>query len=547
MLQKIKLSCKTIAVASAFLLVGCGGGGSSSGVNLPSKPDSSKMAKIDDDNANQSSFLVYRAINLLFNNKLLKMDDTEFSYNSNKNTKKINRSDRIVKQSCDSGTIKANINESDKTAIIYYNNCLNGGAIYNGKAKYYYYNEDEHELDFENTTVKIDEVNIDIKKANIYYIGDEPYEMTKVYMSMDVQGKKIEYFNFNYYLNGNEDGIKFNGYVKPYCLDGYLYTETKGRIKNVDQFYKLDPIGSFIVKSNKEVKVDLDGDLIYLTLPNKIEEVYRTNEVSKALDSPSCSVDIKQTVPTRPKRADFAKLNSSADKDTKIASAAFKASNLDINEKMPYIENIYNDIDSGLSCVSGSVNEQDNGNKIEAEYKNCEIANNIVYDGNISFKLDGADVSKMTLNNLKIKSNGKISIINKATILKKLDDGYSNEIMFFVNNLYAKIDGNEYLNFNLKHLVDDSKNMTLNGYIKPSCIGKYLYIKDSSITYDTDDNLSEMSLAIADKPKQDLKDDDIDSIVLYISLDTTDNSVSIGFPLGSETNMSLGEFLNKCK
>jgi len=551
MIKMVKNSYKIVALCSIFFLVGCGGGGSASS-SLPSKPDSSQMAKIDNDNAKESSLFVYSSINALTDAELFNPNAISLNSDLDNNARKSGRSLKVYKESCDSGNIKIDTNEADKTATFTYNNCLIDGTTTNGKIKVYFYDADLYEADFENFTIINSQVKVDIKKANAFYIGDELQEMKKTYMSIAINDKKLEYFNFNF--NTEDEGINFNGYVKPYCLDGFLYVKSNGTIKNkADDSYsneKIDAIGSFIVKANKEVKVDLDGDLIFITLPNKQEEVYKNKDIINALKSNTCSVSIKQIIPDRPKRTDFAKLGSTNDKNTiKIASGVFNSTNIDINETLPYLETIFDDINNGLDCISGNVDAKEKESKIYATYSNCKVNNNTIYDGNISYNMSGDDVEEMVLSNLKITHNSKANIVKRATITKKEDEDGIYGAMFYFNNLYATIDENEYLNFNLRHQVGNSKNVYTKGYVKPKCLGKYLFIDSGSIEYNMDANLENFSLNLVDKPEIDLKDDDenFDMLSVDFGIDTDEDSVEISF-LGDEPNsVPLNEFINKCR
>ena len=557
MLQKIKLSCKTIAVASVFILVGCGGGGGSTR-SLPSKPDVSQMAKIDNDNANQAVLSAYQSIE--------QPEDVDFSQmgreiSSNrifsKKFKLLGRSNKSYNASneCDSG--KATVETKDKySATVKFNNCVIDDFVLNGEATY---SEDEYGTkEIEYNDFRANNNNSSIYIEHMLYISDGTTNgetIKDAYATYNVDGNVLKYFNYNSQKDGGT--FKFNGYIKPICLNGYVYIESKDKLVNT-QYYGEDndkPTieGAFIVKSdNKIIRVDADKDLIYVTLPNKNVDVYNYNDILKALKSTSCNISIKPTLPYRPKSNDFITLTDNNSVNTKIASAMYKASNLNIQSDFPQLEEILNDIDNGLSCVTGDMTEQNNGSKIDATYSNCEINTGVFYDGNISFEVENGSISKMFLNNLKINRNNNITNIKYAKVYETFKDDSDGGVdrYFNIENMYAKIHHNEYLDFNFTHVSNSTENNEKNnqifsGYIKTPCLGKYANINSSLMVYDLNNTIVLGDFTISDSYIDNSNEVDDD---LFVSIDSNENSVEITLEtVPDPLTITVDEFLNKCK
>ena len=555
MLQKVKKSYKFILLASVLLLVGCGGGGSSKHI-LASKPDTSKMAKIDNDNASQSVLSTYQSI--------VEPEDLDFAQmgkkiSSNrifsKSLKLISRSDKSYNASnqCDSG--KATVEAQDKySATIDFNNCTIDNFVLNGEA---IYSEDEYGTKkIEYSDFRANNNSSSIYIEHMIYLVDETTNgktIKDAYATYEVGGKVLKYFNYNSQRDGGT--FKFNGYIKPICLSGYVYIESKDKLVNIDNENSNKPEieGSFIIKTtNKTVKVDADKDLIYITLPNEKVEVYNYDDILNAIKFDGCSVSIKPTLPYRPKSNDFIKLTDDTNTNTKIASAVYKASNLNSNKNFPKLEDILNNVDNGLSCISGDINEQDNGNKINAIYKNCEISSGVFYDGNISFELQDGIVSQMFLNNLTIKQNSNATVVKYAKVYETFeDDSYGGvDTNFKIENMYASINKNEYLDFNFTNTTNTTEGNEKNdkifsGYIKTSCLNKYANMNSSLMSYDANDTLLSGNFSISDNYIDNSNEVDDD---LSVRIDSSENSVEITLEVDPQPfAITIDEFLNKCK
>ena len=537
MLKYLKIMFLAVAM---FVLVACGGGGNSEGntINLPSKPEASQMAKLDDTNASNIAFLVLRLITDDTGLDILNPGFLSSSNLEDSNAKKINRFSRLYHNECDRGSLDINVNESKKSAVFTFNNCIDNGTAYNGKITAYYYSESEFDAYYENVTIKNSLISVEIPKAKIYFMDNEPHEMENTYMYVKLKnGNEFKYFNFNAKEYGDE--YSFSGYVKPTCLDAYVFAKSEGKININDNSAK----GEFSVSSlGKEIKVDLDNDLIFVNLPNKKEEAFAIEDILKAIKKPGCDIEVKATIPYRPKSSDFVSFGDEK-KNTKIASAAFN-STINIKSKFSLIADIYNDLDMGLSCTSGTVQEIDNGNKIKAIYKNCKIDANTTYTGEINFTLEDGAVAKMELKNLQIKYNNKSAFIKYATVAK-VEDDYSN-VSFKISNIYATIDGSEYLNFSFEHGVDFDNNIDFTGYVKPKCLGKFINLVNSTYYYDYEsNNLDDITLYIYAEPYYKNSEEDLAEWI-SVNLGVEKKNIIIDSP-GSYVELSVQDFINKCK
>lgn len=555
MFKTIKKTYKTLLVASSFALVGCGGGGSGSslpsGANLPTKPDSSKMAKLDNDNATQSALYAYRAISILSDTNLFNSDALSLNKSTGKSEKGISRTYKVYKDSCERGSVETDLNEEDQIATTTYNNCLNEGNTYNGKVTIKYYEDIDYEVYYQNLTIKNSTSKIQIDYAKQIYNEFEGIDdIINAYITINTEGKELKFFNFSSYNHYGE--VKFNGYVKSLCSTGYLYVNTIDKIKKIgidseNTFSNKDDItvGSFVVKSNKEVNVELDGGLIYLTLPNKIEETYSSKDIAKALTTQACSISIKQVIPNRPKRSEFEKLDNNSEKNLKILSSMFNIVSTNIEEKFAFLDNAYDDISKGAECISGGVSKIDSNNQTKLQYANCKVNNGAIYNGNASYKLNNNGETIVSLDKLKINN----ITVNSATIKKSQSD--FNEELIYINNLHTNINGNEYINFNVsynKEYSQDlrSKSIEYSGYIKPKCLGKYFNVYNAEVYYDENANLDKFRMSIADKPSEELGEE-VEMQTLYTSWYSFDDEVEYYYAVGESQYATLSEFLNECK
>ena len=281
------MSIKKIAISfligGLFAINGCGGGGS--GSSLPDKPAASEMQKINDSNADKSikgsleSFKSTSSLNdnampganLRLKNKLAKVARLSVY----KSLREVDLSSK-----CDSGSIKAN-EISDTEATVTYNKCSINGTLYNGKVSYKIALDENNQLKelkatFDNFNAHNSIGNYDIKYAILYANNDsDETSISKMYATFTENDGTEKYLNFN--ISEKNGSVKFKGYIKPKCLDGYVYVESLPDIQ--------DGSGKFKIESNGQtITIEFDNETVTITKPSGAVETMSTDEFEAKLD-----------------------------------------------------------------------------------------------------------------------------------------------------------------------------------------------------------------------------------------------------------------------
>lgn len=270
----------------SFVIIGCGGGGSSS---LPANPSSSEMAKITKDNSKKVS---YSSLNNTINSNAINFIDNYSYENSNyKNFRVIsNKIDKLNRSTGDCVTGSSNVQGSEKNGKVQYNNCLlSSGAIVNGSASIVS-NEAMKDVSFNNFKIEYENSYIHIKSGHMITIGGELPKTEHLYMDIKVDNKNLSYFNFNYneQYNGEDNNLIINGYVKTPCTGGYVKIETKPQISN----YKYNPNGELDISSNgKTVKINFKGSEVNFTDIDKNVTTYNLDDFKNIIEN-NCSATL---------------------------------------------------------------------------------------------------------------------------------------------------------------------------------------------------------------------------------------------------------------
>ena len=269
----------------SLVLIGCGGGGSSS---LPTRPSASQMAKITKYNSKK---ITNSSLNSALDaNKINSLDNYLYENSSSKNFRLISGNmHRLYKSTgeCIEGDSNEEGNENE-AKVIYRNCLLSDGTILNGRA-YATKNDALIDVSFNNFTIKKDNVFIDIKSGHFITIGGDFPKTEHLYMDIKVGNKYLSYFNFNYneQYNGLDNNLIINGYVKTWCTGGYVKVETKPQISN----YKHNPNGELDISSNgKKVTINFKGDNVDFTDIDGNTTTYKLNDFKNMIEN-NCSAN----------------------------------------------------------------------------------------------------------------------------------------------------------------------------------------------------------------------------------------------------------------
>jgi len=248
----INKKVRVIALSAITLvLIGCGGGGSSS---LPTTPSASQMAKITKENSKK---IIYSSLNTVTNvdniNPDLIFRRVAVERNLRVTATNLIRDFRYQKEDCNGGGYIDGDIQGENKGTITAHNCYQNGVYMNGTVTVDE-NENYRYLSFKDFTIKKDDINIKAKSGNIK-IYNEKLEANKLYIDLKYRSKEFSYFNYNEYLTNNS--IKINGYIKTPCSGGYVKIETKPEIK-----YDKDNItGKVDISSNsKTIHINFKGD-----------------------------------------------------------------------------------------------------------------------------------------------------------------------------------------------------------------------------------------------------------------------------------------------
>ena len=280
--MNIKKVATSLLVGSLFVINGCGGGS----VSLPDKPTASEMQKLNDSNADKTikgsleSFKSSSSFNdnaipgasLKIKNRLSKVARLS-TYKSLRETD--------ISSKCDSGSAKAN-EISTTEATVTYNKCSINGTVYNGKISYKVSLDGNNQL--KELTATIDNFNAhnstgnyDIKHAILYANRDSgEISISKMYATFTENDGTEKYLNFN--ISEKDASVKFKGYIKPKCLDGYVYVESLPDIQ--------DGSGKFKIESNgNSITIEYDNETVTITKPSGEAETMSRDEFDSQLEA----------------------------------------------------------------------------------------------------------------------------------------------------------------------------------------------------------------------------------------------------------------------
>ncbi len=497
---------KLIILLTTAVLVGCGGGGGApSGsdtpdnppsTQLPEKPQSSKMAKLNSGNKNTAALSAYRAIiappDLNMENQLLQKRVKRLKKMAkliDKSYKKYDRSSQM----CSSG--KAYVyTKTETSGTVVFKNCQMDEYLVNGTV---YVDEEDTQTfqEYKNFTVTSEDEEAEIKHLNFtYYDYNDDYKMEDYYATYRIYDKTLEYLNFNLQKTSGPGKVSllFNGYIKPVCLDGFVYIKSNGKVTDTEDEYdenKTVTQGAFFVSSRGDkINVEIDKDLVYVKFNSENEETYLKSEIEKTLGQDSCIINIKPTLPYRPKSSEIIKFNSLNVKNVAIASVS--VIDIDFYNDFPLFDKLFSLDENSTSCISGSASSEDRGSSVILSYANCQRAQNIFYSGKLTYHLNGGEISKITTTNLKIKNLGTTTDIKNLEISKYIDDTDTDiKLKRFYGSITKNGAKNEYLDYNYTKTVESKisyqkGDIYFEGYAKPSCLGRYIYLDSSSASYD---------------------------------------------------------------
>ena len=155
-------------------------------------------------------------------------------------------------------------------------------------------------------------------------------------------------------------------------------------------------------------------------------------------------------------------------------------------------EAVDNDV---VNCDSGDGNIVKDGNKYKITLNNCK-ADGKIYNGKIDVVVDSNDDQNQTYNNFEIKKEGEYDVkITKGSFLYDAD-----EVEFKGDNLeiYIKINDKESYYLDYKFVYNkNEKNFNISGYVKSTCLGKW--IKIDKYILDTDDKTIEANYSSLNK------------------------------------------------
>lgn len=283
--MSIKKLAISLLVGGLFVISGCGGGGNGS---LPDKPNASQMQKLNDSNADKS---VKGSLESLKSSSSVSNDNIPGASLRIKNKLSkvarlsVDKTLRTQEESCDSGTAKLNTS-SNTEGTLTYNQCSLNGTVYNGTVAIKvvldsYGDAKELTATFNNLTMHNASADYNIEHAKLYINRDtKEISLSKMYTTFKENGSTEEYINFNISKKGDESNavLTFKGYIKPKCLNGFVYVES---LPSIQKDY-----GKFNIESNSnKVTVEYDNDTVTITKPSGEIETMSKDEFDSQLEA----------------------------------------------------------------------------------------------------------------------------------------------------------------------------------------------------------------------------------------------------------------------
>jgi len=280
----IKKLAISLLVGGLFVINGCGGGGGS----LADKPTASDMQKLDDSNADKSAMGSLKSLNSSssLNNNGVPGASLRVKNRLTKLTRlSTNKALRDASNICDSGSAKTK-NSSDTEGTLTYNQCSIDGTVYNGTISVKvtldsYGQAKDLTATFDNFTSHNSTGDYNIQHAELYSSRDtNKASISKMYATFTENGATEKYLNFNISTNGNGSNsmLTFKGYVKPKCLDGFVYIESLPSITKDN--------GKFKIESNsKRVTIEYDTNTVKITKPSGAVETMTRDEFNSKLNA----------------------------------------------------------------------------------------------------------------------------------------------------------------------------------------------------------------------------------------------------------------------
>jgi len=247
-----KIMGKVALSAVSLVLIGCGGGGSSS---LPATPSTSQMAKITKDNSKNITYSSLNTVaNVNNNNFDLNFRRVAVERNLRVTATNLIRDFRYQKEDCNGGGYIDGDIQGEYKGTVTAHSCYQDGVYMNGTVTVDE-NEDYRYLSFKDFTIQKDDKYIKAKSGNIKLYFDNKLEANKLYVDLKDGSKEFSYFNYNEYLTNNS--VKIDGYIKTPCSGGYVKIETKPQV-NFDDGNITGKVD--ISSNNKTIHIDFKGD-----------------------------------------------------------------------------------------------------------------------------------------------------------------------------------------------------------------------------------------------------------------------------------------------
>jgi len=258
--MKKNISSLFIAFAT-FFVIGCGGGGSTPSLDVPSE---SEKLELTDDNSNDVALTSVNSV--LYTTELLETSGTARVINDNMD---------IVKKTIQ---VAKNYNTVDASEI-----CQTGSATAD---------ESEYKVTITFDNCKLVDSDVLVQKGSVTYETDEDNYYYGVIIVDDLYAEtaneEIKAYNARIEIDYDTTIVTVDGWVKPSCLDGWIKVETTKELIVDDNYNSVTGELKITGQDDKYITVTFEDNSVTVTDVNGEKYYYTLDEFEELLANSKC-------------------------------------------------------------------------------------------------------------------------------------------------------------------------------------------------------------------------------------------------------------------